>query len=247
MIKKPPFGLFITGTDTEVGKTYVATTIVRQLVQAGYRVGVYKPVASDCVNDGQQYISEDAFALWEAADRPLDLDAVCPQRYPLALAPHLAARNEGQELDLDQLRTGVEVWADACDIIIVEGAGGLMTPISDKQYFADLAYDFGYPLIVVTPNAIGAINQTLITLITAANFRDGLNVAGVVLNDSRRFDGDISMESNREQISSRALVPVISRLHYNADQFDDAVDWMEIAKTPKAAIEPGSGRAKAIC
>ena len=128
MLKKPPLGLFITGTDTEVGKTYVATTIAKQLVNAGHRVGVYKPVASDCVSDGKQLISEDAFALWEAANCPLHLGAVCPQRFPMALAPHLAARQQAKEVDVELLRSGISAWADVCDIILVEGAGGLMSP-----------------------------------------------------------------------------------------------------------------------
>jgi dethiobiotin synthetase len=247
MLKKPALGLFITGTDTEVGKTYVATTIAKQLATAGHRVGVYKPVASDCVSDGKHLISEDAFALWEAAQCPLNLDAVCPQRFPTALAPHLAARRNAQEVDVELLRTGISVWTDACDIVLVEGAGGLMSPTSDDEFFADLAYEFGYPVVIVAPNVIGVINQSLSALITAANFRDGLNVAGIVLNDSRRFDGDISMDSNREQIANRTVAPVLSRLRYKASDFDDHVDWYELAKMPKAAIEVGSGKAKAIC
>jgi dethiobiotin synthetase len=247
MLKKHPLGLFITGTDTEVGKTYVATTIAKQLVAAGHRVGVYKPVASDCVSDGRQLLSEDAFALWEAANRPLNMEAVCPQRFPLPLAPHLAARSSEQEVDPDLLRTGISVWTDVCDIILVEGAGGLMSPTGDDEFFADLAYDLGYPVLIVAPNVIGVINQALSALITAANFRDGLNVAGVILNDARRFDGDISMETNREQIASRSVAPVITRLRYKANGFDDQVDWLEIAKTPKATIEIGSGKARAIC
>ncbi len=246
MLKKPPLGLFVTGTDTEVGKTYVAAAIARSLVGAGHRVGVYKPVASDCVSDGHQLVSEDAFALWEAASQPLSLDLVCPQRFQAPLAPHLSARTEGRELDTQLLRTGISAWADACEIIIVEGAGGLMSPISDEEYIADLAYDFGYPIVIVAPNMIGAINQALQTLITAACFRDGLNVAGVVLNDARRFDGDASMESNRGQIASRSLSPVISRLRYNSDTFDDDVDWFEMAKTVKAAVEPSSGKVKSL-
>ena len=246
MLKKPPFGLFITGTDTEVGKTYVATTIARQLTAAGFSVGAYKPVASDCVPAGRELISEDAFALWEAAGRPLSLEAVCPQRFSQPLAPHLAARKDGCEIDAELLRTGLERWEKECDLVIIEGAGGLLSPMTDDEYFADLAYEFGYPIILVVPNVIGAINQSLTSLVAAANFRGGLNVAGIILNDARRFDGDISMESNREQIQTRSLVSVLSRLRYNAQNFDDSIDWMEIARMPQAPVEPGSGRAKAI-
>ncbi len=232
MLKKPPLGLFISGTDTEVGKTYVATLIVKELVALGHRVGVYKPVASDCIADGPQLVSEDAVALWEVAGRPLSLDAVCPNRYQAPLAPHLAARSEGRELDAQALRRGIEVWADECDVIVVEGAGGLMTPISDDEYFADLAYDFGYPTVVVAPNVIGAINQTLSALIAATCFRGGLPLAGVVLNDSRSFDNDPSIESNREEIASRAQAPVLARLRHEGEAFDDQVDWMEVARSP---------------
>ncbi|MDE0938173.1 MAG: dethiobiotin synthase [Mariniblastus sp.] len=237
MLKKPPLGLFITGTDTEVGKTYVATHIAKDLVAAGHRVGVYKPVASECVSDGRQLVSEDAVALWEAAGHPLTLEAVCPQRFQAPLAPHLAARNEGRELDTELMRSGISVWADECDIVIVEGAGGLMSPISDDEYFADVAYDLGYPTIVVAPNTIGVINQSLSALITAACFRDGIPIAGVILNDARMFDGDVSMETNREQISSRSVSPVLTRLRYEGDEFDEQVDWMMVAQQTLNATE----------
>ena len=168
MIRKPPLGLFVTGTDTEVGKTYVAALIARSLVAAGHRVGVYKPSASDCVNDGNQLVSEDAVVLWEAAGRPFNLDAVCPQRFRAAMAPHLSARAEGRQVDSQLLRSGLSLWTDHCDIVIVEGSGGLMSPISDTKYVADLAVDFGYPLVLVSANVLGAINQTLQSLMTAA-------------------------------------------------------------------------------
>ena len=222
--------MFITGTDTEVGKTYVATHIVKDLVAAGHRVGVYKPAASECVSDGRQLVSEDAVALWEAAGHPLTLEAVCPQRFQAPLAPHLAARNEGRELDTELMRSGISAWTDECDIVIVEGAGGLMSPISDDEYFADVAYDLGYPTIVVAPNSIGVINQSLSALITAACFRDGIPIAGVILNDARMFDGDVSMETNREQISNRSVSPVLTRLRYEGDEFDEEIDWMMVAQ-----------------
>ena len=230
MTKKPPLGLFVTATNTEVGKTYVTTLIVKSLVAQGVRVGVYKPSASDCVSDGRQLISEDAVALWEAAGRPLNLDAVCPQRFRAPLAPHLAAKSEGRQLDTDLLRSGLSVWADECEIVIVEGAGGLMSPIADDEYVADVAYDFGYPLIVVAPNMLGVINQTLQTLITASCFREGLDVAGVVLNDSQVFEGDVSVESNQQEIAYRSKAPVLDRLRYNATEFSREIDWLGLAR-----------------
>ena len=100
----------------------------------------------------EELVSEDAVALWEAAGRPLTLDDVCPQRFRAPLAPHLSARAEGRHMDVDLLRNGISRWEGQCDLIVVEGSGGLMSPISDDEYVADLAFDFGYPVVVVAPN-----------------------------------------------------------------------------------------------
>jgi len=230
MLKKPPTGLFVTGTDTEVGKTYVGALIVKSLVDAGYRVGVYKPSSSDCVHDGQELVSEDAVALWEAAGRPLTLHDVCPQRFRAPLAPHLSARAEGRQMDVDLLRSGISRWEGHCDLIVVEGSGGLMSPISDEEYVADLAFDFGYPVVVVSPNVLGVINQTLQTLITASCFRDGIPVGGVVLNNSHVFEGDRSIQTNPHEIESRIQVPLLAQVDYEASQFSNPVDWHQVAK-----------------
>ena len=106
-------GLFITGTDTGVGKTYVAALIARRLAQQGRKVGVYKPAASGCRRRGGVLVSDDAVALWEAAGRPGDLEHVCPQRFEAPLAPHLAAAAEGRQLDAGLLRRGLEYWQRA--------------------------------------------------------------------------------------------------------------------------------------
>lgn len=231
MINKPPLGLFITGTDTEVGKTYVGSLIVDSLHKAGHRVGVYKPSASDCVNDGNQLVSEDAVALWSAAGQPLNLEAVCPQRFRAPLAPHLSAKAEGRQMDVEMLRNGLSAWTGHCDIVVVEGSGGLMSPISDNEYTADLAMDFGYPLVVVAANVLGVINQTLQTLVTANCFREGIPVAGIVLNNSQIFEGDLSIKSNRDEISKRSQAPVLAQVEYQATEMDQTIDWMELAKS----------------
>lgn len=220
-------GLFLTGTDTDVGKTYVGALIARALREQGHRVGVYKPAASGCVIRDGALVSEDAVTLWEAAGRPGDLERVCPQRFAAPLAPHLAAREQGAALDEKLLRTGIDYWRQRSDIVLVEGAGGLMSPLGDEEYVADLALDLGYPLVVVAPNRIGAINQVLQTLITAATFRDGLSVAGVVLNNmSPMTPDDPSRTTNRAEIAARAVSPVLAEVAWGAVGFEPGVDWL---------------------
>jgi dethiobiotin synthetase len=231
MIDKPALGLFVVGTDTGVGKTRVAAAIARELAAAGKRVGVYKPAASGCGRRGGALVSDDAEQLWEAAGRPLALDAVCPQRFEAPLAPHLAARAEGREIDAALLRTGLAAWKHDCEIVLVEGAGGLMSPLGDDEYVADLAAELGYPLVVVAANALGVINQTLQTLIAAAVFRAGLEVAGIVLNGVRPNDGnDSSVATNRAELARRAEPPVLAELEFGATEFDRPVDWLALAK-----------------
>lgn len=238
-MKIPMQGLFVTGTSTEVGKTFVGALIAKALVAAGHRVGVYKPAASGCRREGDSLVADDAVALWDAAGKPGELDAVCPQRFAAPLAPHLAARSEGKQLDMDLLREGLTCWHDRCDIVVVEGAGGLMSPLGDEEYVADLACDFGYPLVVVAANRLGVINQTLQTLITAATFRDGLPVAGVVLNDVEEPSADESAATNREEIARRCVPPMLAHVPWQAQEIVPPVDWFSLASGPQMQVNDG--------
>ena len=219
-----PPGLFITGTDTGVGKTYLTALIARQLVSQGKRVGVYKPAGSGCDDE----TDTDAQSLWHAAGCPLRLEDVCPQQFAAPLAPYLAARAEQREVDSTLLRTGLEPWKSNADIVLVEGVGGLMSPLSEDDYVADLVFEFGYPLIVVAPDRIGTINQTLQTLITAATFRTGLQLAGVVLNEVDQCE-DASRDTNWRELEYRCVPPVLSRLRYGSLEAESPVEWSELA------------------
>lgn len=220
-------GLFITGTDTGVGKTYVAGLIARELVATGRIVGVYKPVASGCWLEAGEVVANDARTLWEAAGRPGTLEQVCPQRFLAPLAPHRAAAVEGKHVDPRLLREGLEAWRGQCDVVLVEGAGGLMSPLSDDDYNADLALDLGFPLVVVAANRLGTINATLQTLITAAAYGEGLPVAGVVLNQAASGSDDASMTSNLEELAERCGPPVLAAVKWRGG-FDRAVDWWQM-------------------
>jgi dethiobiotin synthetase len=229
--KRAP-GLFITGTCTGVGKTYVAAAIARQLTAAGCSVGVYKPVLSGVRSDppapawADRKPVDDDELLWEAAGRIGELARVACQRFQAPLAPHLAARREGATVNYDRLREGIEYWRGLTDFLLVEGAGGLLSPVTDDRYVADLVADFGYPLVIVAANRLGTINQTLQTVLAAAHFGRGLPVAAVVLNDVSRPDGtDLSNETNGPELERRLSVP-LTRLAYDGCAFCPAVDWL---------------------
>jgi dethiobiotin synthetase len=226
-------GLFITGTGTAVGKTYVGALIARELRAAGKRVGVYKPVASGCQTRGGKLVSPDAVALWEAAGRPGTLEQVCPQVFTAPLAPHLAARAEERQVDRRQLRDGLVFWRETSDVVIVEGAGGLMSPVSEEDYNADLAAEFGFSLLVIAANVLGTINATLQTLITAGSEERGTNcrltVAGIVLNSPCQPMDDPSIKSNADELARRCAVPLLAVVGHG-DGFDRAVDWWSLAQ-----------------
>ncbi|MCA9165116.1 MAG: dethiobiotin synthase [Planctomycetales bacterium] len=245
MSQTPAKGLFITGTDTGVGKTFVTALLARAFAAAGYRIGVYKPVASGCECDAAgELVATDAVALWEAAGRPGTLEQVCPQRFAAPLAPDQAARDEGRRVNAELLRAGVEPWLASSDLVLVEGAGGLMSPISDEDYVADLAYDLGFPLLVVAPNQLGVINQTLQTLITAASFRTGLLIGGVILNDVRSPDpaADPSVLSNLRELEQRCVPPVLAHVAWEAAEFPEpisAIATMAGAYLRTSQVTPG--------
>ena len=231
MMRQRPRGLFVTGTDTNVGKTFVASLIARDLVALGYRVGVYKPAASGCRREGAELISDDALALWEAAGRPANFAQVCPQCFEAPLAPHLAAIREGRRLDRDQLRQGFDFWRDSSDFVLVEGAGGLMSPLGEQEYVADLVCDLGLPLVVVGRNELGAINQVLQTLVAAAVFRQALDVAGYVLNQVRPEE-DGSVETNAAELRNRAAPPLLAEVPFGAKRFEAQIDWYALGNMP---------------
>ena len=233
-------GLFVTGTGTAVGKTYVGALVARALRDAGTRVGVYKPVASGCELRDGQLVSPDALALWEAAGRPGNLEQVCPQRFAAPLAPHLAARAEDRRVDAQLLRDGIQFWRETSEVVLVEGAGGLMSPVNDEDYNADLAAEFGYPLLVVTENVLGTINATLQTLITASTYCDGLDVAGIVLNSPAPRPDDPSVESNADELARRCVAPLLATVAHGGG-LDRDVDWLRIAKPIKGSWGRASG------
>lgn len=212
--------LFISGTDTEIGKTHVAAMLAKQLRTAGVKVGVYKPVASGCEVDANgQLVSDDAVRLWRAAGEPETLDAVCPQKFLAPLAPCTAALAEGRSVDRHQMLAGARWWLARSQVLLVEGAGGLMSPLDEAYFNADLARDLKADVIIVAGDRLGVINHTLQTLIAAKAYK--LNVLGIILN--RAFEAtDDSIHSNADAIRRYADVPLLAVVDYQPDPCPDS-------------------------
>jgi dethiobiotin synthetase len=231
-------GLFVTGTDTDVGKTAVACAIARQLVAAGLRVGVYKPVASGVgpVAGSAGMPPTDVERLWEAAGRPRSLEAVCPQVFAAPIAPPHSARAEGRAVDERLLRDGIAPWWAAGGIVLVEGAGGLFSPLGDTLLNADLAKAFGLPLVVVDAARLGAIGRTLAT-VTAAR-ACGLAIAAVVLSHTQPSAGDAAdpvsvagiARASAEELARRLAPMPVAVLAHEAARIEPAIDWPVLAE-----------------
>jgi dethiobiotin synthetase len=129
------------------------------------------------------------------------------------------------------MRDGLAAWHARCDVVVVEGSGGLLSPLGASECVADLAAEFGYPLVIVAGNALGVINQALQTVHVARTYRGGIPIAGVVLNTPRPPSGeDPSRATNRSELEARLTVPLLSEVSYEADRFDREVDWEKLAK-----------------
>jgi dethiobiotin synthetase len=169
-------GLFVTGTDTGVGKTRVACALLRALARRGLRPGAMKPVETGVGDAGPL----DALALRAAAGSDAPLALVCPQRFALPAAPAVAAAAEGRAVDLDAIEASFAFIDSRHECVIAEGAGGLLVPVAPGLSMAGLAARLGLPLLVVARPRLGTLNHTLLTL-EAARAR-GLAVAGVVVS-----------------------------------------------------------------
>jgi dethiobiotin synthetase len=185
--------LFVTGTDTGVGKTWVACGLARGLRAAGRRLAVMKPVETGVVD-----VPEDAAALRAAAADPAPLDDVCPYRFRAPLAPAVAAAHEGVAVDVDRLVGLVRRRAAAADILLVEGAGGLLVPLAGRATWVELVAAVAADVLVVAANRLGTINHTALTARVAA--AAGLPVRGYVLSQPAAA-ADASASGNAEAIT----------------------------------------------
>lgn len=194
-------GVFVTGTGTEVGKTVVAAVIARTLAADAHRVAVFKPAVT-----GLDEPAETDHALLRRASGSQQRDEeIAPYRYGPAASPHLAATMAGEEIEPARLVAAAHAAAAGAEVLVCEGVGGLLVPLTDAYMVRDLAVALALPLVIAASPDLGTINHTLLTIEAAR--AAGLTVSAVILTPWPEGPGEIE-RSNRETIATLGEVSV---------------------------------------
>lgn len=238
-------GLFVTGTDTAVGKTHVMCLIAEQMRQQGSLPGLYKPVCSGADIDAQgQPLWDDVERLHAALRGAYPREPVCPQCFRAPLAPPIAAAQEHRQVDVGQIDAGLWAWSSHVDHLLIEGAGGWLCPLTETNSFADWVAKWQLPVLIVARRGLGTINHTLLTMESIQ--RRQLPIVGVILNQSRADEQDSSIAHNAREITSRSGIPVLGEIPWGAagellhDGCPVTVHWSQLmgAITPPITSQP---------
>lgn len=212
-------GIFITGTDTGVGKTYVAAGIAGRLASSGMDTGVMKPAETGCRTRGGKLIPSDALVLMQAAGVRDPLSLVNPYKFRGPLAPAVAAEKERKRINIKRILAAFNELSKRHEFMIVEGAGGIMVPLWKEFLYLDLAQALRLPVVIVARPGLGTINHTLLT-VSALRGR-GLAVEGVVINYQRRWKQGLVEKTNPRVMEKLSGTPVLGTVPYGSRNFTE--------------------------
>ena len=230
-------GIFIIGTDTEVGKTVVSAGLMHLLLSNKYKAAYFKPVASGQVLQSGVYQSIDVSFVKAVSGFAEDPKNISPFSFKNAVAPHFAARLEGRLIDLAVIKDILQYLKNRYEFIITEGAGGLVVPLNDQGFMQyDLIRELGFPCLLVARTGLGTINHTLLTLRFAQSA--GLTIKGIVMNGNGQTLAETdNIETIRKLSSIPAIftIPVLTGVDTEklrpgniADVFESTIDIDEI-------------------
>lgn len=209
-------GFFITGTDTGVGKTHVSCVLLHQLQQRGLMAVGLKPVASGAVQTSAGLRNEDVLLLQHHSSclndhHVPDYEALNVYTFAAAVAPHIAAAQQGVEMQLEPIVKQAKSWAPRVDCMLVEGVGGWLVPLNSRQTLADVAIELQLPVILVVGLRLGCLNHALLS--QQAIVHSGLPVAGWVAN---QIEPDFScLQDNLQTLSQRLSAPCLGVIPYH--------------------------------
>ncbi|RMF92665.1 MAG: dethiobiotin synthase [Candidatus Schekmanbacteria bacterium] len=198
-------GVFITGTDTEVGKTVIASSLAMHLVSRGIKVSVMKPIETGCKIRSKILAPADGINLKYASASDISLSQIVPSRYKNPLAPMPASRIEKKPVNLKRIKECFDTVKKIGDFCIVEGLGGIMVPITKDYFVRDMIKDFGFPLIIVARPLLGTINHTALTVEAAKKGK--IKISAIVISGYNRKTKNIAEKTNPDVL--RELFPEI--------------------------------------
>lgn len=196
--------VFVTGTDTEVGKTRISVGLMALLQQQGLKTAGMKPIASGCEWLDGEWKNEDALAMIAQSDLALPYTMVNPYAFEPAIAPHIAAKQAGVAICLNTIKKCYQQISEQAEAVVVEGAGGWLVPINDDYTMADLAQKLELPVVLVVAIKLGCINHTLLTVESIQ--QKGLKLAGWVANHlSTQTESDEIIDTLKQRIDAPCL------------------------------------------
>lgn len=223
-------GYFITGTDTDAGKTWIALALLSSLRQKGYRTLAMKPVACGCLSIDGEYRNDDAVQLQQQASVAIPYEMVNPYAFSAPIAPHLAAEKTGQRIDIHHIKQLFDQQRDKADYVIMEGAGGWLVPLNTQHTTADLVKILQLPVILVVAIRLGCLNHTLLT--NAAIQHEGIQLAGWIANciDESSLEIDNNIETLRERLNAPLLGVIPYLEECNVQTIADHLDIEKLIK-----------------
>ena len=221
-------GLFITGTGTDIGKTYISGLIMKKLISSGRSAAYYKAAVSGNDRDGDlRLIPGDALFVRKISGSSQKLDTMCPYIYEAAVSPHLAARFEGDPVSLDRVKEGFDKLCGQYELVTVEGSGGIVCPIrydDTKIFLTDIIKALGLPCLIAADAGLGTINAVVLTY--EYMLSHGIEARGIILNRYRA--GDVMHEDNAFMCEKLTGLRIIARVPENAGELD--IDINELLK-----------------
>lgn len=209
-MSRSPRAVFITGTDTGVGKTLVSAGLAAAYTRLGFDTGVMKPFATGARRIRGRLVSEDVTRLCDAVPSRDPLDLVAPVLFEEPLAPSVAARRAGTRIDLSRVKRCYQELLERHERLVVEGVGGLLVPIRDRYPLARFVAELGIPLVIVARASLGTINHTALTLLAAR--AHGLRVLGLITNRTEAGRPGLAETTNPEALRRESGVPLLGEL-----------------------------------
>lgn len=223
-MKRQKAGIFITGTDTGVGKTYIAAGIAGELKQRGVSVGVMKPAETGCRLQKGRLVASDAVRLVRASGAHDPITTISPYRFRRPLAPAVAAALEGKRIDPTRIEKLFSKLKAGHDFMIVEGAGGLLVPLTETYSYLDLAAAMALPVVIVARPSLGTINHTLLTVRVLQERR--VAIAGVIINYADPKGTGIAERTSPEVIQRISGVPLLGIVRHGEDSWSQLTTWI---------------------